>query len=187
VATCFSFHEVEVYPGTPLATRLRAEGRGKGDPWPLPYNLTDPRAELLRRLSRFIFGQSGAHAGIQDLLAQAWYDLLLQRRFQPARFEPAKARKLKAIAASVNAPTLLMWREMLAFSGKGDIYDADQVNERASAWTGRIHSLCVWAENELAKLMSSRTVRLGSPEPFSAAGERETSFATPEENSHDRR
>jgi len=154
MATCFSFHEVEVYPGTPLATRLRTEGRGKGDPWPLPYTLADPRAELLRRLCRFVFSPSGAHAGIQDLLTQAWYDLLLQRRFQPNRFEPAQVRKLKAIAASVNAQSLLMWREMLAFAGKGDIYDADQVNERASAWTGRIHSLCVQAEGKLSEEMS---------------------------------
>jgi hypothetical protein len=147
MATCFSFHEVEVYPGTPLAARLRVEGRGEGDPWPLPYTLADPRAELLRRLSRLVFG-SGTHAGIQGLLTQAWYDLLLQRRFQPDQFEPAKARKLKAIAAGVNAQSLHVWREMLAYASEGDIYDADQVNERACTWISRIHSLCVWAEHE---------------------------------------
>jgi len=123
MATCFSFHEVEIYPGTPLADRLRAEGRGKGDPWPLSYTLTDPRAELLRRLGRFVFG-SGPHTGIQGLLTQAWYDLLLQRRFEPAQLEPAKARKLKAIAASVNAQSLHVWQEMLGFASESDIYDA---------------------------------------------------------------
>jgi len=153
VATCFSFHEVEIYPGTPLADRLRAEGRGEGDPWPLPYTLTDPRAELLRRLSRFVFG-SGTHAGIQDLLTQAWYDLLLQRRFQPAQFEEGKARKLKALAAGVNTQSLHVWREMLAFAGEGGIYDADQINERACAWANRIHSFCVRAEDELVERMS---------------------------------
>jgi anaerobic magnesium-protoporphyrin IX monomethyl ester cyclase len=147
MATCFSFREVEVYPGTPLANRLRVEGRGEGDPWPLPYTLADPRAELLRRLSRFVFG-SGTHAGIQGLLTQAWYDLLLQRRFQPAQFEADRARKLKAIAAGVNAQSLHVWREMLAFAGEGDIYDADRVNERACIWVDRIHSLCVRAEDE---------------------------------------
>jgi hypothetical protein len=154
VATCFSFHEVEVYPGTPLADRLRTEGRGEGDPWPLPYTLTDPRAELLRRLNRLVFGPSGTHAGIQGLFTQAWYDLLLQRRFQPAQFEEGKARKLKALAADVNAQSLHVWREMLAFAGEGDIYDADQVNERACAWVSRIHSFGVRAEEELTELMS---------------------------------
>lgn len=143
VATCFSFREVEIYPGTPLADRLRSEGRGEGDPWPLPYTLTDPGAELLRRLSRFAFGPSGAHADIQSLLTQAWYDLLLQRRFQPAQFEADQARTLKTLAADVNTQSLHVWQEMLAFAGESDIYDADQVNERACTWAGRIHSLCV--------------------------------------------
>lgn len=151
MSTCFSFHEVEIYPGTPLAAQLRGEGRGEGDPWPLSYSIADPRAELLRRLSRFVFDPSGAHAVIQSVLTQAWYDLLLQRRFQPAQFGPAQARKLKAVAASVNAQAIRMWQEMLAFASEGDIYDADQVNERACVWAGRIHSLCAWAEDELGE------------------------------------
>jgi radical SAM superfamily enzyme YgiQ (UPF0313 family) len=154
MATCFSFREVEIYPGTPLANRLRAEGRGEGGRWPLSYTLADPRAELLRRLSRFVFSPSGAHAGIQDLLTQAWYDLLLQRRFRPVRFEADRARKLKAIVTGVNAQSLHVWREMLAFAGEGDIYDADQVNERACAWANRIHSFYVRAEDELVERMS---------------------------------
>ncbi len=156
MATCFSFHEVEIYPGTPLANRLRAEGRGEGGRWPLPYTLADPRAELLRRLSRFVFSPSGAHAGIQDLLTQAWYDLLLQRHFRPVRFEADRARKLKAIATGLNAQSLHVWREMLAFAGEGDIYDADQVNERACAWASRVCSFRVRAEGELAERMSPK-------------------------------
>jgi beta-mannosidase len=43
----------------------------------------------------------------------------------------------------------------------------------------------LWPSNNLAHLRSSRTVRLGSPEPCSAPpAKRETSFATPEENSY---
>jgi 4-amino-4-deoxy-L-arabinose transferase-like glycosyltransferase len=41
----------------------------------------------------------------------------------------------------------------------------------------------LFQQTNLARWRSSRTVRLNSPEPFSAAAERETSFATPEENS----
>lgn len=141
MSTCFSFHEVEVYPGTPLAARLQAEGRSEGNPWPLAYIITDPRVELLRRLGRFVFDPCGAYGYIYNLLTRAWYDLLLQRRFQPNRFEPAKMRKLRAIAADVNAQSLWVWREMLTFASEGDIYDADQVNKRAGDWSGRIHTL----------------------------------------------
>jgi hypothetical protein len=159
VPTCFSFHEVEVYPGTPLAARLRAKGRCEGDPWPLPYTIADPRAELLRRLSRFVFGQSSNHAGIKDLLTQAWYDFLLQRRFQPKQFEANRARKLKTIAARVNGESLEVWREMLAFASEGDIYNADRANEHACAWAGRINSICLQAEEELAGLQQKSHAR----------------------------
>ena len=69
--------------------------------------------------------------------------VLLQGRFQPTQLEEGKAHKLRAIAANVNAQSLQVWQEMLAFASEGDIYNADQVNERASAWASRIHSLCM--------------------------------------------
>ena len=139
LSTCFNFQEVEVYPGTPLATRLWAEGRGTGDPWPLAYTITDPRAELLRRLMRIVF--SGAHARFQEQVTQTWFDLLLQRRFQPAQFDSDRARQLKAAVARVNAESLDVWRDMLAFADAGDIYDADQVNARAAGWAARINQV----------------------------------------------
>lgn len=141
VPTCFSFHEVEVYPGTPLADRLKSEGRGSGDPWPMPYTIADARAELLRRLSRLVFGPSGAHAATRDWLTQAWYALLLQCRFE-SRPGASEARRLRAAAARVNGESLEMWQEMLAFVSAGDIHNADQVNELAGAWAGRVHALC---------------------------------------------
>jgi len=145
VPTCFSFHEVEIYPGTPLAERLRAEGKSAGDPWPLTYTIADPRVELLRRLNRCVFGQ----AEIQDMLTQPWFDFLLQRRFQPDRVELSRAHELKGIAVSVNDESLKVWQEMLAFAAEGDIYDAARVNERASAWAGHVRSIKAWAENRL--------------------------------------
>jgi anaerobic magnesium-protoporphyrin IX monomethyl ester cyclase len=141
LSTCFNFQEVEVYPGTPLAARLRAEGRGTGDPWPPPYTIADPRAELLRRLRRIIF--SGPHVRFQEQVTQTWFDLLLQRRFQPAQFDPDRAQQFKAAVARVNAESLDVWRDMLTFADAGDIYSADLVNERAADWAGRINRLIV--------------------------------------------
>ncbi len=140
--TSFNFQEVEVYPGTPLAARLRAEGRGTGDPWPFPYTIADPRAELLRRLSRIIFSPSGAHARFQELITQTWFDLLLQRRFQPAQYDADRARQLKTMVARVNAQSVDVWQEMLTFASEGDIYDAAHVNELAVEWMGRIIVAC---------------------------------------------
>ena len=142
VPTSLSFHEVEVYPGTPLADRLKSEGRGEGDPWPLPYVIGDPRVELLRRLSRSVFNPT------QDLLTQAWFAFLLRRRFE-RESDADEASKLKAVAARVNSESLGVWQDMLQSARKGGIYDADQINERASAWGGRIHSVCTQIQGEL--------------------------------------
>jgi len=140
LSTSLNFQEIEVYPGTPLATRLRTEGRGTGDPWPLLYTIADPRAELLRRLSRIVF--SGAHARFQEQVTQTWFDLLLQRRFQPAQFNSDRARQLKAAVAHVNCNSVDVWHEMLTFVSASDIYDVAHVNERAVEWTGRIIVAC---------------------------------------------
>jgi len=143
LSTSLNFQEIEVYPGTPLATRLRTEGRATGNPWPLLYTIADPRAELLRRLSRIVFSPSGPHARFQEQVTQTWFDLLLQRRFQPAQFDADRARQLKATIVRVNAESLDVWRDMLAFADAGNIYDADQVNTRAAGWATRINRLIV--------------------------------------------
>ena len=140
VSTCFNFQEVEVYPGTRLAARLRAEGQSAGVPWPLSYTIADPCVELLRRLNRLIFG-SRAYTAMQDQLTRAWYELLLQQRFQPERFAPAAARQLKAAAAHINAASLDVWREMLDFAASSKVYNADLVNTRAAGWAGRLNAL----------------------------------------------
>ncbi len=137
LSTSFNFQEVEIYPGTPLAARLRAEGRGTSDPWPLAYAIADPRVELARRLTRIVF--SGAHAKFQEQVTQTWFDLLLQRRFHPLQCDQDRARQLKATVARVNAESLDVWRDMLAFADAGDIYNADLVNERATGWAARVN------------------------------------------------
>jgi anaerobic magnesium-protoporphyrin IX monomethyl ester cyclase len=159
ISTPFTFHEVECYPGTPLAWRLWAEGpvleeQRKDDPWPsadgdlgyldrgfrLAYAIADRRAELLRRLGRVAFGARNVDGGIHSQISQAWYDILLQRRFRPERFAASKALTLKDIAARLNYESLAIWREMLSFVGGSDIYDAGRVNEHASAWASRVNA-----------------------------------------------
>jgi anaerobic magnesium-protoporphyrin IX monomethyl ester cyclase len=140
VSTPFTFHEVECYPGTPLAGRLRAEGRGFDKDFRLAYTIADPRAELLRRLGRVVFGARNVDGGLPSQISQAWYDILLKRRFHAERVRTREALTLKDMAARLNCESLAVWREMLSFASEGDLYDAGRVNERASAWASRIHT-----------------------------------------------
>lgn len=51
----------EVYPGTPLLERLRAEGRLQGDWRAYGYEMRDPRAEMMFRMLRVCFNGRAFH------------------------------------------------------------------------------------------------------------------------------
>jgi hypothetical protein len=173
VLTPLTFHEVECYPGTPLGEQLRgcalagqlpASGRDRppldGDPWPLDrdarlgYTIASPEAELLRRLGRVIFGARDAdRGGIHSQISQAWFDILLGRRFRPERFGADKADALRDIVARLNKETLDIWGEMSSLAGGGHLKDADRVNERACAWTSRVNAFDMGIQEELSTLL----------------------------------
>jgi hypothetical protein len=152
-ATVFSFSEVAVYPGTPLACRLQGEGQGGGDPWPLAYAIPDPQAELLRRLNNLIFGGSTTHDRIRDRITGAWFALLLARRFHPQESDAEQFEMLKTLARHLNRETLAVWQEMAAFVRQEDIRDAPRVNACAGEWAGAVCAACLRAEDALSTLM----------------------------------
>jgi anaerobic magnesium-protoporphyrin IX monomethyl ester cyclase len=153
VATPFVFSEVGGYPGTPLGEQLRAGGRagvGAGPIGSLPYLIADPAIELLRRMGRVVFGGRDAERGIPNQIAQAWFDNLLLRRFQPERYHAERTRRLRESVDRLNRESLVIWQEMLSFVAAGDLYDAQQVNEQAAAWASRVNALDVAIETDLA-------------------------------------
>jgi anaerobic magnesium-protoporphyrin IX monomethyl ester cyclase len=153
VATPFVFSEVGCYPGTPLGEQLRAEGRaGAGSEaiGGLSYLIADPGVELLRRMGRVVFGRRDAESGIPSQIAQAWFDHLLLRRFQPERYRADQARRLRESVARLNRASLAIWQEMLSFVAAGDLYDAARVNEQVAAWAGRVNAVDVAVETGLA-------------------------------------
>jgi anaerobic magnesium-protoporphyrin IX monomethyl ester cyclase len=181
VPTPLTFREVECYPGTPLTERLRVarpapEGQPEDHPWLSPdgdlghldrdfraaYTITDPRAELLRRLSRIVFGARDAERGIHNQISQAWYDFLLGRRFRPKQFAADKSGALRDIVTRVNHESLAIWQEMLSFAASnsaasgppasGHLYDADCINERVSAWASRINHFDMIVREGLGRL-----------------------------------
>jgi anaerobic magnesium-protoporphyrin IX monomethyl ester cyclase len=151
-ATVFSFSEVSAYPGTPLAHRLQGEGRGGGVPWPLAYEIADPRAELLRRLNTLIFGGSTTHDRIRDRVTQAWFARLMMQRFHPQESDNAQFGMLKALVGRLNQETLDVWQQMMTFVRQEDIHDPARVNLSAGRWAGVVHAACLQTEDELARL-----------------------------------
>jgi anaerobic magnesium-protoporphyrin IX monomethyl ester cyclase len=157
-ATIFCFGEVSAYPGTPLARRLQGEGRGRGLPWPLAYEIADARAELLRRLNTLIFGASTAHDRIRDRITEAWFALLLARRFYPERYAEEQADQLKTLARCLNRETVGVWHEMAEFARPENVRDAHRVNTRAGEWAGAVRAACLRAEDALSALMPAHMI-----------------------------
>jgi hypothetical protein len=109
----------------------------------LAYTIGNPPAELLRRLGRLVFGARQAPGGSLDRMAGAWYAVLMQRRFGPRDAAQDRAAALRDRVVRLNGEALAVWRDMVAFAGQGDIYDARLVNERAAAWAGRARAVDV--------------------------------------------
>jgi radical SAM superfamily enzyme YgiQ (UPF0313 family) len=152
VATPLRFNEVGILPGTGLAQRLHREKRCSGEPWSRTYQVTDPRVEVLRRLNRLIFGDSGPRTSIDSLVTEVWFALLLEQRFQPVRDAETLACKLRKTVARLNLEWLVVWSEMLEFARTGPIIDAGPVNEAAGRWAARVNTGCMRAAGTLAEL-----------------------------------
>ena len=139
---------MECYPGTPLAERLAADGRGGGNPWQLSHMIGCPQAELLRRLGRVVFGARNADDGICNQLTKEWFDVLLQHRLLPKPSVGTLAPALRGTAARLNAETLAVWHEMLSVAERGNLHNAESVNEHATVWAVRINAFDMTLEEE---------------------------------------
>jgi len=152
ISTPLRFNEVGILPGTRLADRLRMEGRCSGEPWTWSYEIVDPRVEVLRRLNRLVFTSSAHWIRMERRLTDSWYTLLLERRFQPARFDDALASTVREVVACLNREWLAVWSEMLEFARAGPILEAGKVNDAAGRWVSRVNAGCMHGAGILSDL-----------------------------------
>ena len=161
VSTPYTFHEVECYPGTKLAHRLRASQGDRGEigceeaspPGLRAYTLVDSKAELLRRLSRILFEGRSARQSVLGQAVRAGYELLLLRRFCPHRIAEGQYQAWRDITVRLNRESLSVWREMLAFADSSHRQDIDLITEHTSAWAMRLNICDAAAFEALARLI----------------------------------
>ncbi|MGQ9682025.1 MAG: B12-binding domain-containing radical SAM protein [Anaerolineae bacterium] len=142
------FHELEVYPGTPLAAQLASCGRLQGEPWSPTYTTAHPRVEGLRRLSRRFFGAGSAWHQVLDSLSRAWFDLCVQERLSGGYLGGARER-LHTIARALNAAALMVWDEAMLASGRGGGASTGLV-ENGGEWERRLRHAAAAAGAALA-------------------------------------
>jgi anaerobic magnesium-protoporphyrin IX monomethyl ester cyclase len=135
------FREVEVYPGTPMAKRLASERGDAFHHWTCSYACVDPRAELLRRMSRVVFFSNRVYIGLRDRFTQAWYAQQLGNRYQEDSDGLPGPAALRVMAAEINQGFLNIFDEMVALAGTGSPYDPETSNRMVSDWGGRVSLL----------------------------------------------
>jgi hypothetical protein len=128
------------------------EGRCSGEPWTWSYEIVDPRVEVLRRLNRLVFASSAHWIRMERRLTESWYALLLERRFQPARFDEALVSAVRKLVACLNREWLAVWSEMLEFARAGPILEAGKVNDAAGRWVSRVNAGCMHGAGILSDL-----------------------------------
>ena len=86
----FNFGRVELYAGTPLLTRMQAEGRTRGDWLQWDYDLQNPAVDRVWRLAMECFGPRnfGGRALANDIQAVR-FDLVVANAFHPEAVDPA--------------------------------------------------------------------------------------------------
>lgn len=150
VSTCFNFREVEIFPGTGLYLRLLREARLRGNPWLPVYSIMEPEAEVLRRISRFVFDSRGAHHNLEETLNLAWFDHLVDDRFNSSPSTQTRGRVLKSVATRANRLSLGIWNDMIEFARMVDPRDAARVNSFAEACAWRITNECLSLQSDVA-------------------------------------
>jgi pyruvate dehydrogenase E1 component beta subunit len=139
MSTCYSIRDVCVFAGTPLAERLRAEGRLAGQPWCYSYQIPDERVELLRRMSRFVFASLEVPGGFRDRLTQAWFAVLQRQRFAPSADDGVEIKRLRSSTAGMNQVIMKALRAMFEFVSGPTFDDSTQANRVAADWAKRIN------------------------------------------------
>jgi radical SAM superfamily enzyme YgiQ (UPF0313 family) len=167
----------EVYPGTPLLERLRAEGRLEGDWRAYGYTMRDPRAELMFRVLRVAFAERAfANESLLNRLINLSFTRHVHEALLPGPATAATSAEVDALVRAVYADTVEELRRAAAFAGRADPDDvatcrafaveaAMAINERDHAWSRRV--------DEIGFVLDARGARIREPGraiPATAAG-----------------
>ncbi|MEW5717676.1 MAG: radical SAM protein [Chloroflexota bacterium] len=145
-----SFGRMEVYAGTPMLDRLTREGRLTGDYLAWNYTIADPRVELLfRMMFAALRHRHHDNRGIGKQCSLACYEMTMYKYRMRDRADPKLIARLRDLVARVNNHSLATLAEMLDYTLRENIYDANRVNDQVAAWANRVNLFDVNAQVEL--------------------------------------
>lgn len=113
----------EIYGGTPLEAKLRAQGRLEGDLYGYDYRAADPAAQQAWELFHTVFHSrnfTGEGANLRAMAVDCLHRVLVQ--FWPTRSSHALKEEVRGFISDVNLSNAALWKRILDFAeqGKGE-------------------------------------------------------------------
>ncbi len=130
-----NFCRVEVYGGTEIERRLRAEGRLTGDVFGWTYRIADPRSQLAYEIFREVFTPRNFDlSGMNPRAMSVDYHLQVLMHFHPEGVTSRLARAAKGFVRSVNRSNVDLLGRIVDFAeGLPDAEAARRFAEELSA------------------------------------------------------
>jgi anaerobic magnesium-protoporphyrin IX monomethyl ester cyclase len=120
-----NFCRTEVYAGTPLERRLRAQGRLQGDFWGWDYRIADPRAELAFQLAYAAFRERNyGERGLHHTTMRVDYEHQIFTHFHGS--DEALRRRVKSFVIDANLDTCARLEELLERVARGFGNEAEE-------------------------------------------------------------
>ncbi len=103
----FNFARVELYAGTPLLSRMLAEGRCRGDYMQWDYDLQTPEVQRVYELAMRCFAaRNFGDLATSTMLMATRFDVEVARHFHPERFEARWLTESKALTEILGLDTV---------------------------------------------------------------------------------
>jgi hypothetical protein len=159
----------EIYPGTSLLGRLRAEDRLQGDWRAFGYRMRDPRAEMMFRVLRVCFDQRAfTGESLLNRLINLSFTRHVHEALLPGPATTASSGKVDVLLSEVYRDTVDELRKVADFAAGDGCDDVERsrdfaidlalgINERDNLWNARV--------DELAALLDARGARIRAPSP----------------------
>jgi radical SAM superfamily enzyme YgiQ (UPF0313 family) len=122
----FNFGRVELYAGTPLLTRMQAEGRSSGDYLGWDYRLSSPLVQRVFELTMACFHARNFAAGaLANRLMGTRFDVEVCRKFHPGVFRTEWLAEAKTLSQRLASDSVAGLRQIVAHVQSTDDVAAD--------------------------------------------------------------
>jgi len=169
----FNFGRVELYAGTPLLTRMQAEGRCTGDYLQWDYPLRAPDIQRYYQLAMAVFEpRNFGEDALANIIQGMRFDLEIVRRFHPAAHDPQLYRAGQELSRRLALDSVRILRDLMA-QVEGDATDDAALVERHARDARVVERQIRSAMQDLAGQLQQR---VGQGVPLTFVGDR---VATP--------